>query len=222
MTDSFTSELWHGITGIYGAILAHPFVTGLADGSLPHDAFAFYVVQDALYLQRYADALALVASRAPDAAGTEMFARHAAGVIAVEQTLHGSLLASLGIDPATAATAEPAPTTLAYTSYLLATINGGSYAEGVGAVLPCYWIYWEVGRELLRRGSPDKRYQRWIDMYGGEEFGEIVRGVLAVANGLGPGLAPGERGRVHRHFRTSSRYEWMFWDMGYQKQSWPI
>ena len=64
MSDSFTGELWHGITGIYRAILAHPFVTGLADGSLPHDAFAFYVVQDALYLQRYADALALVASRA--------------------------------------------------------------------------------------------------------------------------------------------------------------
>ena len=222
MTDSFTSELWQGIADVYRAILAHPFVTGLADGSLPHDAFAFHVVQDALYLPRNAKALAAVASRAPDAAGTEMFARHAAGVIAVEQTLHRALLASLGIDPAAAAAAEPAPTTLAYTSYLLATIGGGSYAEGVGAVLPCYWIYWEVGKELLRRGSPDTRYQQWIDMYAGEDFGEIVRGVPAVANGLGPGLAPCERARVHRHFRTSSRYEWMFWDMGYQKQSWPI
>ncbi len=89
-------------------------------------------------------------------------------------------------------------------------------------MLPCYWIYWEVGKELLRRGSPDTRYQQWIDMYEGEDFGEIVRGVLAVANGLGPGLAPCERARGHRHFRTSSRYEWMFWDMGYQKESWPI
>lgn len=138
--------MWQGIADVYRAILAHSFVTGLADGSLPHDAFAFYVVQDTLYLERYPKALAAVASRAPDAAGTEMFVRHAAGVIAVEQTLHGALLASLGIDPAAAAAAEPAPTTLAYTSYLLATIGGGSYAEGVGAVLPCYWIYWEVGK----------------------------------------------------------------------------
>ncbi|HTP15749.1 MAG TPA: thiaminase II [Streptosporangiaceae bacterium] len=222
MSDSFTSELWQGITEVYSAILAHPFVTGLTDGSLPHDAFAFYVVQDALYLRRYADALAAVASRAPDTAGTEMFARHAAGVVAVEQTLHGSLLADLGIDPATAGAAEPAPTTLAYTSYLLATVSGGSYAEGVGAVLPCYWIYWEVGKELLRRGSPDPRYQRWTDMYGSEEFGDVVRGVLAVTDGLGPGLAPCERARVHRHFRTSSRYEWMFWDMGYRKENWPL
>ena len=87
-----------------------------------------------------------------------MFARHAAEIVTVERTLHDSLLADLGIGPASAEQAEEAPTTLAYNSYLLATSRGGSYAEGVGAVLPCYWIYWEVGKELLRRGSPDPRY----------------------------------------------------------------
>jgi thiaminase/transcriptional activator TenA len=222
MSDPFTDELWHGIGDIYRAILAHPFLTGLTDGSLPQSAFAFYVVQDALYLRRYAEALAAVASRAPVTAEAEMFARHAAGIVTVERMLHDSLLADLGIDPASVGAAEPAPTTLAYTSYLLATIRGGSYAEGVGAVLPCYWIYWEVGKELLRRGSPDPRYQRWIDTYGGEEFGDDVREVLAVTDGLGPGLAPSERGRVHQHFRATSRYEWMFWDMAYRAESWPL
>jgi thiaminase/transcriptional activator TenA len=219
---SLSGELWDGITGIYESILAHPFLTGLTDGSLPGEAFAFYVVQDALYLRQYAAALAAVASRAPDAAATEMFARHAAGAISVERQLHRSLLADLGIDPAAAAAAEPAPVNLAYTSYLLASTGFGSYAEGVGAVLPCYWIYREVGQELLRRGSPDPRYQRWIDTYGGEEFGEVVREVLAVTDDLGPELAPADRDRVHRAFRVTSRYEWMFWDMGYRQESWPV
>jgi thiaminase (transcriptional activator TenA) len=222
MSGSFTGELWDGITGIYGAIVAHPFLTGLADGSLPHEKFAFYVLQDALYLRQYAQALAAVASRAPCPEATALFARDAAEAISVERGMHGELLADLGIDPAMASSAEPAPTTLAYTSYLLATVHGGSYAEGVGAVLPCYWIYWEAGKELLRRGSPDPRYQRWIDMYGGEEFGSVVREVLAVTDRLGPGLAPGERAMVHRHFHTTSRYEWMFWDMGYRMESWPV
>ena len=222
MSDSFSGELWQGIAGIYDAILIHPFLTGLTDGSLPGESFAFYVVQDALYLRRYAQALATVASRARDPAATEMFARHAAGAISVEQQLHRSLLADLGIDPALAAEAEPAPANLAYTSYLLAAAGFGSYAEGVGAVLPCYWIYWEVGKELLRRGSPDRRYQRWIDTYGGEEFGDTVREVLAVTDDLGPALAPAEHDRVHRHFRTTSRYEWMFWDMGYRMETWPV
>jgi thiaminase/transcriptional activator TenA len=222
MNDRFTGELWQGAADIYGAILAHPFLAGLTDGSLPLDSFAFYVVQDALYLRGYARALAAVASRAPDTADIEMFARHAADIVAVERTLHDSLLADLGIDPASAETAEAAPTTLAYTSYLLATIRGGSYAEGIGAVLPCYWIYAEVGKELLRRGSPEPRYRQWIDTYGSEEYAAVVGDVLAVADRLGPDLAPSERALVHRHFRTTSRYEWMFWDMGYRKETWPV
>jgi thiaminase (transcriptional activator TenA) len=218
---SFTDELWDGISGTYDAILAHPFLTGLTDGSLPGSAFAFYVVQDALYLRDYARALAVVASRAPDAAATEMFARHAAEAIAVEQELHRSLLPELGIDAAAAAAASLAPVNLAYTSYLLSVAALGSYAEGVGAVLPCYWIYWEVGKELLRRGSPDPRYQRWIGTYGGEEFGDTVREVLAVTDSLGRSLSAGERQRVHECFRVTSRYEWMFWDMGYRMEAWP-
>jgi len=222
VSDSFSDELWQGAAATYDAILAHPFLTGLTDGSLPPEVFRFYVVQDALYLRAYGQALAAVGGRAPSAGQTAMFARHAAGALEVEQSLHASLLADLGIDPAAVAAAEPAPANLAYTSYLLATVSFGSYAEGVGAVLPCYWIYWEVGKELLRRGSPDPRYQKWIDLYGSEEFGDIVREVLAVADEIGPGLPAAERDRVHRHFRTSSRYEWMFWDMGYRMTGWPV
>jgi thiaminase/transcriptional activator TenA len=222
MSDRFSAELWDGSADVYRAILAHPFLTGLTDGRLAHDAFAFFVVQDALYLQKYANALAAVASRAPDTAATETFARDAADIIAVEREMHGTLLADLGIEPDAIATAEPAPTTVAYTSYLMATTLGGSYAEGVGAVLPCFWIYWEVGKELLQRGSPDPRYQRWIEEYGSAEYGSVVQAVLDLTDRLGRELSAAERGRMHQHFRTTSRYEWMFWDMGYRQESWPI
>jgi thiaminase (transcriptional activator TenA) len=220
MSDSFSAELWRGISGIYAAILAHPFVTGLADGSLPRESFEFYVVQDALYLRKYAQSLAAVASRAPNTTETEMFSRHAAGIVAAELSLHESLLADLGIDPASADAAEEAPTNLAYTSYLLATVQGGSYGEGVAAVLPCYWIYWEVGKHLLERGSPDPRYQRWIDTYGAEEFGDEAREVIAVTDKLD--VTPAERARIEQHFGATSRYEWMFWDMGYRRETWPV
>jgi thiaminase (transcriptional activator TenA) len=222
MGDSFSAELWESTADIYAAILAHPFVRGLTDGSLPRESFTFYVIQDALYLRSYARALAAVAGKATDTAGTEMFARHAAGIIDVEMTLHESLLADLDIDAAAAEAAEEAPTTQAYTSYLLAAVGDGSYAEGVGAVLPCYWIYWEVGKHLLSQGSPNPRYQKWIDTYGAEEFGGEALEVIAVADRLGPGLGVPERARVRRHFRTTSRYEWMFWDMGYRQEQWPV
>src|SRR5258707_13100472 len=114
MNGRFSGELWDGITDIYAAILAHPFLAGMTDGSLPADAFTFYVVQDALYLRRYAQALAAVATPAPDPAQTEMFARHAAGIVTVEMGLHETRLADLDIDPAAGWGAQGAPTTPVY------------------------------------------------------------------------------------------------------------
>jgi thiaminase/transcriptional activator TenA len=222
VSESLTADLWNDITGIYAAILEHPFVTGLTDGTLPADAFSYYVVQDALYLRDYAKTLAIVAAKAPDTAGTEMFARHAAEIITVERLLHDSLLGDLGLDPAAADEEQPAPTTLAYTSYLLATALSGSYAEGVGVVLPCYWIYHEVGKELLRRGSPNAQYQKWIDTYADDQYGDVVGSVLEVADGLGGQLGPAERALVGRHFRVTAQYEWMFWDAGYRQERWPV
>ena len=141
--------LWSDMDDIYAAILRHPFVTGLTDGSLPREAFRHYIVQDAHYLRGYARALALCGARAEEPRDTVMFGAHAGGAIAAEQGLHAGLLADLGLT-AEAAAAEPvAPTTRAYISYLLATAHGGSFAEAVAAVLPCYWIYARVGEELL-------------------------------------------------------------------------
>lgn len=222
MADSFSSQLWHDISDIYEAILAHPFLTGLADGTLPGESFAFYVIQDALYLRDYARALTAVASRAPTASGMRMFATHAAQANAVELELHGALLDELGISKQLLQNAEPAPANLAYTSYLLATVRGGSYAEGIGAVLPCYWIYAAVGKKLLASGSPDPRYQRWIATYGGDEYGEVVADAIAELDQVSHGLSHDERSLVRHHFRTTSRYEWMFWQMGWTRESWPV
>lgn len=111
---------------------------------------------------------------------------------------------------------------MAYTSYLLRVAYGGSFAEGVGAVLPCYWIYSEVGKALLDSGSPNELYERWIETYGGEEFAEVVREVLALTDRIGEDLGGAERESVRSHFVTTSRYEWMFWDMGYRKEGWPV
>ena len=219
---TLTDALWTSIQPTYDAILDSAFIRGLTDGSLRPSAFGYYLRQDALYLTRYAQALAVLAGRAVDSQDTAMFARHAAGALEVERTLHESLLPQLGVDVGSLDSAQLAPTNLAYTSYLLAAVHGGSYAEGVAAVLPCYWIYWEVGKELVKQGSPDPRYQRWIDTYGGEDFGQVVREVLDATDRLAADLAASERERMFVHFGTTARYEWMFWDMGYREEEWPV
>jgi thiaminase/transcriptional activator TenA len=214
--------LWADVESIYAAILAHPFVTGLIDGSLPRAAFRHYIVQDSHYLRGYAKALAACAAKAPNEDATVMFAEHAAGAIAAERELHAALLEDMGTTT-TAGAAEPvAPTTRAYVSYLIATVLSGSYAEAVGAVLPCYWIYARVGEALLAAGSPDPLYARWMAMYGGEAFQAVVDAVLTETDRVGATLSPTELDRMREHFTTTSRYEWMFWDAGWRREEWPV
>ena len=222
LPQSWSARLWADIRPTFDAILAHPFLTGLTDGSLDADVFAHYVAQDVHYLRVYARTLALVAAKAPTLADTAMFARHAAEVFDVELALHGELLPALGLDSAAVDTTPVSPTTRAYTSYLLATAYDGSFADGLAAVLPCYWIYAEVGADLLDRGSADPRYQRWIDSYGGDEFAATVIEVLELADRTGPNLTPVEDAVARGHFETTSRYEWMFFDAAYRRESWPI
>jgi thiaminase (transcriptional activator TenA) len=217
---ALTEDLWAGAEPTYAAILAHPFLRGLTDGTLPRAAFRHFVVQDAHYLRDYARALAVCAAKAPDEDGVRAFAEDAVGAIVAEQEMHRGFMAELGeVEPQAAGVL---PTTRAYTSYLLATVHGGSFAEGLAAVLPCYWIYARVGGELLVRSSPDPLYARWIAAYGDEAFQAVVRRVLAVADRVGEELSAAERRRALEHFSTTSRYEWMFWDAAWRGERWPV
>jgi thiaminase/transcriptional activator TenA len=219
---TFTKELWDGIRPIYGAILRHPFVSGLTDGSLPRERFRFYAVQDALYLREFARALSLAAARAPEDDWIVMFDEHAAGALKVERALHESFFSEWGLTREAVLATPLAPTNLAYTSYLLAVAYGAPFHEAVAALLPCYWIYWEVGKALEQAGSADPLYARWIGTYASEEFGGVVRAVLTATDTVAARLGATEREAMRRHFVTTSRYEWMFWDMGYRQESWPV
>jgi len=218
---TFSDELWEaGAARVYDEILRHPFITGLTDGSLDREAFRYFIVQDSHYLRAYSRCLTLVAAKAPDEDAVNMFARHAAEAIEVERDLHAGLLSSLGLSAADVDKEGSGPTTTAYMSYLTAVCATGSYPEAVAAVLPCYWIYRDVGRELLKRSSPDPLYERWMSTYGSPEFDAVVESVLAVTDALDVGTA--ERARCHQHFAMTSRYEWMFWDAAYHQLTWPV
>jgi len=222
MASQFTSQLWESISTIYTAILAHPFVNGLTSGELPEATFRHYVIQDALYLRDYARCLAIAAAKSPEDRWCEMFAEHAKGALVVERSLHEGFFAQWGLSEADVYANSPAPTNLAYTSYLLRVAYGSSFEELLGAVLPCYWIYWEVGKTLQARGSASATYGRWIDTYGSEDFGTVVRQVLDVTNQAVADLPESRRARVREHFLTTSRYEWLFWDAAYRQERWPV
>ncbi|WP_022929660.1 thiaminase II [Patulibacter americanus] len=220
--DAFTANLWRSAAPIQAAILAHPFLAGLTDGTLPEDTFRTYVVQDSHYLKGFARALALTAGRAEADDEIVFLATAGAEAITVEHELHAGFIADFGLSPAEVAATPRSPTTQAYVDFMLAHAAAGSSADGLAAVLACFWIYREVGRALLTEGSPDPRYGRWIDTYASDEFSAQVDALLTIVDRRADGLGAAGRERFRETWLTGCRYEWRFWDAAWRGETWPV
>ena len=203
------------------SIAALPFNSELAAGTLTCERFQYYITQDALYLGQFSRALTIAAAKAPDSMTLQSFAQSALGAIAVERTLHEHYLSSFGVDPATLGNTEPAPDCLAYTNFLLATAYHEPWEVLIAAVLPCFWIYWDVGCSIAATASPDNPYQTWIKTYANPHFGEAVQSVIAVADRAAVTASNTVLARMLEAFIRATQYEWLFWDAAYQRRGWP-
>lgn len=219
--STFSDTAWERIARLLRAIHELPFNTELADGALSRERFRGYIMQDALYLGQYARILALAGARGPDGSVLHAFASCALEAVAVEQALHEQYLTQFGVDAAQLATAQPSPDCLGYTSFLLATAYHEPWEVLAAALLPCFWIYWDVGNAIARRADASNPYRAWIDTYADEGFGEAVRTVIGITDRAAAGTTAAIRARMLDAFIRSSQYEWLFWDGAYQQRGWP-
>jgi thiaminase (transcriptional activator TenA) len=217
----FSDAAWQRTERLRKAIDALPFNTELAGGTLSRTRFQGYIVQDALYLAEYARVLLIAGAKAQDAATLRMFGTCALEAIAVEQALHERYLTEFGVDPARLAEAEPSPDCLGYTSFLYSCAYQDPWEVLVAALLPCFWIYWDVGSRVARHAAADNPYRAWIDTYADEGFGEAVRGVIDITDRAAAATTEAVRARMMTAFIRSTQYEWLFWDGAYQQRGWP-
>lgn len=219
---AFSDQAWQRTAPLRAAIDALPFNTELAAGTLDRARFQTYIVQDALYLDQYGRALALAAARGPDSATLQQFAQSAIGAVMVERALHERYLTEFGVDPASLATAEPSPDCLGYTSFLMATAYHDPFEVLLAALLPCFWIYWDVGNTIAKQAAAGNPYRAWIETYSDEGYGAAVRGVIAATDRAAAGTTDALRNRMMTAFIRSTQWEWLFWDGAYQRRGWPV
>lgn len=218
----FTDQLWAEAAPLRAAMRAMPFNSELAAGTLGRAAFAHYMVQDALYLEGFARALALAAARAPSANAVLQLAQAAGAAIEVERALHAGYLDQFGVSPADLGKAQPSPICDAYVNSLLATAAIGSFGELAAAVLPCFWVYREIGLSIKANAAPQNFYQAWIDTYSDEAFGAATQRMIAIVEQAGREAGAAERARMAARFQRCCQYEFLFWDSAYRQLDWPI
>jgi len=223
MAAKFAAQLRNRAQRIWRAIDAHPFLRELHAGTLPMDRFTYFILQDYVYLLDFAQVLCHGGAKSPDLETLELFCRHALGAVEVERSFHAGFGKTLGLSRRQLDAVPKEPITQAYIGHLQSVARGGSLGELVAAVLPCYWIYGEIGRRLYKnRPRKPKIYRQWIETYAAETFWRPVREQIRLMDRLGAAANAAEKKLMTEHFILSSRYEFMFWEQAYRTESWPV
>jgi thiaminase/transcriptional activator TenA len=220
--SKFSTQAWTNNQPLYESILSMPFNAELAAGTLREDRFRHYIIQDAHYLEGFARALALAAAKADNADQIVQFAGASQTAIIVERALHADYFVKFGVTPADFTAARPTPVCDHYVSYLLRIAALEPYPVVLAALLPCFWIYLEVGINIHARAAKPNPYQAWIDTYAGDEFENAVRAVIDTTDAVAARASEETLTAMHTAFTRATRLEWMFWDSAYRLANWPV
>jgi thiaminase/transcriptional activator TenA len=211
----FSKDVWDQTQPIYQAILQHPFNQELMRGTLGKDKFAFYIEQDIVYLRDFSRCHALIASKAP-LEHVRSFLGYADYVLIAEQeVVHQFFKQTFSFEE----TGVLSPATMAYTNYLLRMCSLESWEIGLAAILPCLWIYREVGLHIAKNAVPNNPYARWIETYAGEEFSQGVDKAISIFNEVASNTDETTRQKMQDAYLKSSILEWHFWNDAYEKRN---
>jgi thiaminase (transcriptional activator TenA) len=218
-----TDRLRANCTDEWEALHDHRFVRELAAGTLPLDAFRFYLEQNLQYLPEYARAMAIGASRAEDVATMRIFAAELANVVDNEIPQNETLLhRAIELGAGELGGAEGmAPATVAYTSFLVGTAARGGPLEIMAAIVPCTWSYGDIASRLLPGVQEHPVYAEWIGFFGGPDYRQIVEAMRREFEQLAVGVDERGEERLQWLFTTAVRLECGFWDMAYGQEHWP-
>lgn len=222
---SFAQRCINAAGPAWGASFNHPFVLALSDGTLDADKFRFYQMQDARYLEAFSDAAALISTRCTDPADKLWFIDAARMALVVEGELHTGYGQKLGYDADDIAQIELTPNNRAYQNHMISSAQRGSLLEAVAALVPCPWLYIELGQHLMHeRGgtvADDHPYADWLRMYADPGFNDYMTNMLERLETFAWQTDEPTRMRAIEAFTVSARYEYMFWDQAWTAQQWP-
>lgn len=161
-----SKNLWRNNQYLATACLSHPFVQGIANGTLSKKSFAYYVGQDVFFLRTFARAYSIAAAKSIEWKTFELFHTLAGGV-KEELELHQTYATKWGVN---LENITPGFATRRYTDFLLGTAWGNNIGAIATAMTPCMRLYAFLGQQLATPEIPEHQYSQWIRTYSTQEF----------------------------------------------------
>lgn len=210
---------------VWQSLHDHPFIRGLAGGTLPPEKFRFFVEQNLQYLPEYARAMALGAAKAGDLDTMDLFAADLDNVLHTEIPENRELLRrvlELGAEDRGGG-ACMAPANVAYTGFLVSVAALGGPLEIMAAIVPCTWSYGDIAETLVAEGRVREHpvYAEWVRFYSEQPFSGAVEKMKADFEAMARGVEEHQMEHLSALFTTSTRLERGFWDMAHQLEHWP-
>lgn len=214
-SQQWSQEVWQQVQPIIDRIMELPFVQELAQGVLPDEKFTFYLQQDSLYLHNYCKVLCHIASRLERTEHTAAFIEFARDGVAVEQAMHQVFLSGRG------QANGMSPSCRLYTAVQSAQ-SEAPVEEEVASILPCFWVYLEVGKRIAAVSASENPYAQWIATYSDPGFEASTARAVAICDELAASASPDVRRRMTEIFVECTKLEWMFWESAYRQETWPV
>ena len=215
---SMTERLLRAAEEIWESYHKHPFVRGIADGSLAQDKFVFYMLQDYVYLIDYARVFAIGAAKAMDLEAMAYNGAMLRQIMDGEMDIHKGYMKRLGISEEEAAATVPSLDNLSYTSYMIRIAYEGGAAEAAVAILSCALSYEVIARQILRENPQADRhpfYGEWVQGYASPGYHAANLELIDLTERLAEGLDEARLQHPIDVFVNCSRYELLFWDMAW-------
>ncbi len=206
---------------IWAGYHTHPFVTGMADGTLPKEKFQYYMIQDYLYLIDYAKVFALGVAKAQDMQSMEYFAAYVHQILHGEMEIHRAYMKRLGITEEEAEKASRALANHSYTAYMLKVAYEEGPAEIAAAILSCAVSYEVIAKQMLDshpKCAEHPFYGEWVRGYADPEYAKANEALKALTDRLAASYSEPQLRHLSEIFRNCSRYEGLFWDMGWRME----
>ncbi|MCI8342578.1 MAG: thiaminase II [Firmicutes bacterium] len=216
-----TSErLFESVKEIWESYNRHPFVKGIADGTLPLEKFRFYMIQDHLYLMQYAKVFALGVVKASEERHVRAFAAMIDEILNTENAVHQNYLKKLGISKNDIETAKMSLANESYTSYMISVGLKEGLAEIAVAVLACSWSYKMIGDFMKTVPGCENHefYGQWINSYGSDEYSKSNDVIIHIVDSLTENYAEEQLQNIEKIIKLCSKYEYAFWDMAWNME----
>ncbi|GAA2985868.1 thiaminase II [Lentilactobacillus parakefiri] len=205
---------------LFEASFNHPFVKQLSSGSLPQQTFRYYLKQDRYYLQNFAALHSKIADQMTDPDIKDFLYAGAQGFNDSEKEVRTAFFEELNITQKEIVQTPIAPNAYSYVTHMYHELNEGTPSRAAAALLPCYWLYNEIGQRLIQAGSPIKVYQQFIETYDSPAFTTATNKMRAIVDQLGASASAEEQEQMQTAFLRSSYFELHFWEMAYKHEQW--